>query len=104
MIKMKFLINHLKKIQILFYILQLFSLFNKINCHNCQNVQNLQDTTCFNDVIKFDHDFWRAGHACTNKKGTVIVEFSINPGESSKRLFYGLNKKGRYLFPWRTCI
>ena len=97
--KMKFLINHLKKIQILFYILQLFSLFNKINCHNCQNVQNLQDTTCFNDVIKFDHDFWRAGHACTNKKGTVIVEFSINPSESSKRLFYGLNKKGRYYFP-----
>ena len=27
------------------------------------------------------------------------MEFSLNDGESSKRLFYGLNKNGRYYFP-----
>ena len=29
----------------------------------------------------------------------MIVEFSVNDGEKNLRLFYGLNKKGRYYFP-----
>ena len=57
------------------------------------------EAKCYNDVIKFDHDTWRAGHACTNNNGDMIVEFSLNPKYSSKRLFYGLKKNGRYYFP-----
>ena len=99
--------NKTKKARWLFYLIQFILSFKLIFCEDykwCQNIINLSDKTCFNDVITFDHDKWRAGHACTNKEGNVIVEFSLNPGESEKRLFYGLNKKGRYLFPWRTCI
>ena len=70
-----------------------------IFCEGCHNIINLLDKSCFNDVITFNHSYWRAGHACTNKKGEVIVEFSTDPGESKKRLFYGLNKRGRYYFP-----
>ena len=32
------------------------------------------------------------------KNGNLIVEFSLDPIYSCKRLFYGLNKKGRYYF------
>ena len=32
------------------------------------------------------------------EKGEVIVEFSLDIGESSSRLFYGLKKNGRYYF------
>ena len=94
--------NKTKKARWLFYLIQFILSFKLIFCEDykwCQNIINLSDKTCFNDVITFDHDKWRAGHACTNKEGNVIVEFSLNPGESEKRLFYGLNKKGRYYFP-----
>ena len=70
-----------------------------IAAHPCKGKGSLTDTTCFNDVIKFDHDKWRAGNGCTNLKGDLIIEFSLNPGESKERLFYGLKKNGRYYFP-----
>ena len=65
----------------------------------CKGIQLLTDTSCFNDVITFNHDKWRAGHASTNLKGDMIIEFSLNPSKGKKRLFYGLKKNGRYYFP-----
>ena len=62
-------------------------------------VENLLNTTCYNDLITFNHSTWRAGHACVNNNGDLIIEFSTNPKESKSRLFYGLNKNGRYYFP-----
>ena len=53
----------------------------------CKGIQLLTDTSCFNDVITFNHDKWRAGHASTNLKGDMIIEFSLNPSEGKKRLF-----------------
>ena len=57
------------------------------------------NTKCYNDLITFNHDTWRAGHPITNNKGELFIEFSTNPKESKKRLFYALNTKGRYYFP-----
>ena len=96
---MVMLMNNYKQIKLFLFVLQLFFLFNIIFCEGCHNIINLLDKSCFNDVITFNHSYWRAGHACTNNKGEVIVEFSTDPGESKKRLFYGLNKRGRYYFP-----
>ena len=64
----------------------------------------LTNKNCYNDVITFNDDKWRSGHAVTNKYGDLIVEFSLNPGESFKRLFYGLNKYGRYYFPGEKAL
>ena len=90
---------YLKNIQ-LYIIISLFLFsFESVTSDKCFNATNLKNKTCYNDVITFNHDNWRAGHACNSKNGDLIVEFSLNPGESSKRLFYGLNKKGRYYFP-----
>ena len=82
----------------IYYLFFLLSI-NSIVCNDCKNEKSLLETKCYNDVIKFDHDTWRAGHACTNNNGDMIVEFSLNPQYSSKRLFYGLKKNGRYYFP-----
>ena len=94
--------NHLNKIFKNNFIL-FFLLFCSLNTQTfsqaCKNIIDLSNKNCFNDVITFNHSKWRAGHACTNKHGSVLVEFSLNPENSCKRLFYGLNKKGRYYFP-----
>ena len=81
-----------------FSLFLLLILIDIIFCDGCQGKKDLTDTSCFNDVITFDHNKWRAGNACTNSKGEVIVEFSLDRGESSTRLFYGLKKNGRYYF------
>ena len=61
----------------------------------------ITDTTCFNDVLKFDSKYYRAGHFVTYKNGDMIVEFSDDNGNSDgfSRIFYGLKKDGRYYFP-----
>ena len=92
-------INNLQKRIVLIYIAIFLFSINLIYCRECKNVTNLLDQNCFNDVITFNHSYWRSGHACATEKGEVIVEFSTNPGISKKRLFYGLNKEGRYYFP-----
>jgi hypothetical protein len=78
--------------------LQLLLTFDLILCEGCKGIKDLTDTSCFNDVITFNHEKWRAGHACTNSKGEVLVEFSLDVEYTSKRLFYGLKKNGRYFF------
>ena len=91
--------NQLNKIIFFIYFILFLPTINAFFSGECSNKVSLLDANCYNDVIKFDHDTWRAGHACTNNNGDMIVEFSLNPGESKKRLFYGLKKNGRYYFP-----
>ena len=93
-------LNRVNEIHFFLFLFEFILLLNLTFCTpSCKGIIDLSDTDCFNDVITFNHDKWRAGHACTNKYGNTIVEFSLNPSNSSKRLFYGLNKKGRYYFP-----
>ena len=87
------------KIRLYIFILIFYLQINSTFCGKCQKVENLLNRTCYNDIIKFDHDKWRSGKGCVNKKGDLIIEFSLNPGESESRLFYGLKKNGRYYFP-----
>ena len=89
----------MRKINFLFFFLELCFLCKLTFSEGCKGIIDLSDTDCFNDVITFNHDKWRAGHACTNNYGNLLVEFSLNPENSCKRLFYGLNKNGRYYFP-----
>ena len=67
--------------------------------HPCKENYVLNNKTCYNDVIIFDHDRFRAGHASTNKNGDTIFEFSVDSNPGGKRLFYGLKTNGRYYFP-----
>ena len=97
--KIKFISKNLTKLSLLIFIFQIFLLINSTFCGVCKNVHELSNKTCYNDVITFNHSQFRSGHACTNKQGNMIVEFSVNDGEKNLRLFYGLNKKGRYYFP-----
>ena len=67
----------------------------------CVRDAAITDTTCFNDVLKFDSKKYRAGHFVTYKNGDMIAEFSDDGGDSDgfARIFYGLKKDGRYYFP-----
>ena len=95
-----FLPNDFQIIKLFIFIFPFLISFNLICCDGCEKNSDLTDkTNCFNDVITFDHKHWRAGHAATNKKGEVIVEFSPNEETSTSRLYYGLKKNGRYYFP-----
>ena len=87
------------KIRLIFFVLLFILSLDTVFCAGCHNIIDLSNKNCYNDVITFNHDNWRSGHACTTNNGELIVEFSLNDGESSKRLFYGLNKNGRYYFP-----
>lgn len=86
----------MSKISLIIFLLYLIP--NPIFSGACDNIYDLSNTNCYNDVIKFDHDKFRAGHSCTNNQKNVIVEFSLNPGESNLRLLYGLKENGRYYF------
>lgn len=90
--------NNGLKIVFCLTIFQFLISFNLILCEGCKDKKDLTYTSCYNDVITFNHNKWRAGHACTNLKGDVIVEFSLDEVETSKRLFYGLKENGRYYF------
>ena len=90
----------LQHLNSLIFIFLFLLLLNLIFCEGCKGVVDLSDkANCYNDVITFSHKHWRAGHAATNKKGEVIVEFSPDEEDSKSRLFYGLKKNGRYFFP-----
>ena len=97
--EIKFFSKNLTKLSLLIFIFQILLLIDSTFCGICKNVHDLSNKTCYNDVITFNHSQFRSGHACTNKQGNMIVEFSVNDGEKNLRLFYGLNKKGRYYFP-----
>ena len=99
MAKIDFLSYNHQKILLFILIFHILLQINLISCDGCKNVHNITIKSCYNDVITFNHSKWRSGHACTNNNGDLIIEFSLNPGESSGRLFYGLNKNGRYYFP-----
>ena len=90
--------KNFSKFRLFIFILQILLQINLSFCGNCNNIQNLLNTNCYNDLIIFNDSNWRAGHACTNNKNVTIVEFSLNEGESDKRLFYGLKENGRYYF------
>ena len=82
--------------RIFIYFLFIFQI-NAISCQICKNVMNLTNEDCFNHIIKFNHERWRAGHALINNNGDLIVEFSLDY-QSDSRLFYGLKKNGRNYF------
>ena len=79
------------------FIIQINISFNK----KCAKNTLITNTTCFNDVLKFENKYYRAGHFVTYKNGDMIAEFSDDNGSSDgfSRLFYGLKKNGRYYFP-----
>ena len=71
---------------------------------SCTSGVSIDETTCFNNVIKFDTKEYRAGHFVTYKNGDLIAEFSDDGGDDKgfSRIFYGLKKNGRYYFPNET--
>ena len=64
---------------------------------SCSSGTFLNDSSCFNNIINFNHLNYRAGHFASKKNGDLVVEYSGNP-PIEKRLFYGLKENGRGLF------
>ena len=87
MVKIIFFTNKFKKLKLFINIFQILLSIDLILCRTCKNVHDLLNKTCYNDVITFNHNQFRAGHACINKQGNMIIEFSIDPEESNLRLF-----------------
>ena len=71
-------------------------------CSSCHSKNSIFNKTCFNDVLRFNNKYYRAGHFATYKTGDMIVEFSDDGTLSTDgyaRKFYGLKANGRYYFP-----
>ena len=94
-------LNFIPILPIIFLILTTFKLSS---CSSCPSGVSIDETTCFNNVIKFDTKEYRAGHFVTYKNGDLIAEFSDDGGDDKgfSRIFYGLKKNGRYYFPNET--
>ena len=95
MAKIISLINS-EKVLFLFIILIKITLSATNTCNYKDNKQ-LSNTDCFTDIIKFDQDCYRAGHAIVTKNNELLIEFSLDD-DSSTRLFYGLKNNGRNYF------
>ena len=90
----------LGKINSSYLIFYLILNFKILNCTDspCKdnNIINLENTNCFNNIIKFEGNKYRAGRFVTTKNGELLIEYSEDsntPGEG--RLFYRLTKDSR---------
>ena len=81
-----------------FFLLLFFIKFIFISSNTCKSNAKVSNTDCFTDIIKFDQNNYRAGHAITTKNGELLIEYSLD-ADSSERLFYGLKNNGRNYFP-----
>ena len=88
----------LKIISYLYVFIFLLSI-NKIFSEDNHNIINLLNSSDLNSVAIFNHKYWRAACASTNKNGDMIIEFALHPLRNRSRLFYGLNRDGRHYFP-----
>ena len=79
----------------LFIFIYIFFIYKSTICAECRSGIAISESECFNNVYYFRNKNYRAGHFAMNSKGEMIVEYSSN----QYRLFYGLNKKGRFVFP-----
>ena len=78
-------------------LLFIITLLTRLKSFNSEGAL-LDSKDCFNDIIKFDNNKYRAGQICTNNKNDLIIEYSDeSPGDS--RLFYSLKEDGRGFFP-----
>ncbi len=84
-------------INLCFYLILLAKIAISRCDSSCSSDTYLRDTTCFNNVINFDHLNYRSGHFASKKNGDLVIEYSGNP-PIEKRLFYGLKENGRGLF------
>ena len=75
----------------------LFIVSIALNCQTCKENNSIINSNCFNEIKIFDFEDknYRAGHFATNSKGDMIIEYSYN----QYRLFFGLDKYGKNLFP-----
>ena len=80
------------------FILLIFIPFILTDTNTCNTDKQTSNKACFTDIIKFDQDVYRAGHAVVTSNNELFIEYSLD-AESSKRLFYGLTDKGRNYFP-----
>ena len=87
----------------IFIIFTLSLIIGSIKCNSCNSNKQISNSDCFNDIIQFDQDKYRAGHACVTKEGDLLIEYSIDD-DSSIRLFYGLKSNGRNYFDGNSFI
>ena len=80
------------------FLLIFFLNFASAATNTCKTNNKLSNTDCFTDIIKFDGDNYRAGHAVVTSNDELFIEYSLDK-QSSNRLFYGLKKNGRNYFP-----
>ena len=92
--------KYITPINLLFLFFLLLINFKSIYTEDieCKTNNNLNNNKCFNNIIKFDHQKFRAGHFSTTNNNDLIIEYSTDDPDTL-RMFYGLTKDGRYFFP-----
>ena len=88
-----------KKITYYLFISLLLLQISMVSCDNiCSASTALSDTSCFDNVIYFNHYNYRSGHFAVKKNNDLVIEYSGDP-PSCMRLLYGLKSDdGRGLF------
>ena len=91
------------------YIIQLILIFIQIppcyfqSCNKYNNI--LENSQCFNNIIIIDSSFYRAGHFAKNKNGDIVAEYSTDKdGLAHQRLFYCINKSGKYFYKEKDIV
>ena len=81
------------------WILILYFLINfkilKCDYESCKSNRDFGNINCFNNIIKFEGNKYRAGRFETTKDGGLIIEYSEDAEPGGGRLFYRLTKDGR---------
>ena len=69
--------------------------FLKCDYDSCKTNKDFGNNNCFNNIIKFEGNKYRAGRFETTKDGGLIIEYSEDALPGGGRLFYRLTKEGR---------
>ena len=67
----------------------------KCDYNSCKTNSNFNNNDCFNNIIKFEGNKYRAGRFETTSDGGLIIEYSEDSQPGKGRLFYRLTKDGR---------
>ena len=93
----KIYLRNIREINILLLIFCFLLNFQVSKCDDdsCKTHNDLGDSVCFNNIIKFERNKYRAGRFETTKDKGLIIEYSEDSTPGIGRLFYRLTKDGR---------
>ena len=75
---------------------------SQFESYYCIINNNKIKTQWLNNIIDFGEFYFRYINFVTYTNGDMVIETTACPGNSGKRIFFGLKKNGRYFFNNKT--